>query len=743
MDMAVEPGVPYYMSFYDLNPSNQSQCIFIAKTTQRRCSWDCLIADNERAIELYGQIIRASSDIASLDLLKEYILCNCCRKGRAQHRDRIQYIDHLEPLAERWQQEILEHAGEASLLTALEAEEEKNVVMDGASTLAFSTASDVTQLDMQSLSSFTALSDGETLYPNGSTMSRTVATQSTARYASSNGKEPTSEPLTQQHYDLRPRDGNAMKNLAIRTLPRPRKPLPEFVPHINEPHLLENSVAYNLLNRLVDEEYDFRDGSLYIFDRSSSPGHVKIGWTSRTVQDRLDEWSKCGYTPNLLFSVQEVPNAHRAETLTHHELVMEWRREGICKAAHCRKSHEEWFEISHKSAEKVVSEWAEFMKRARPYDFTGKLKSEWKKTVQDMVDSGEAVTARKLLDRYNASVAHLTGRLDAIAINDGLGLPKAPLKVEDTIETTLVEKMSALGVEQRTNHQEELSLTNTVPEKDSRLAVSLPKTKEVKCEPQIIAKSLPKTEFTFAIHSPVTAEAVPKHEPSTRVGWLSQARLQPELVPKGRTVSKTARLPSSGFTFAFQSPVKAGSTETERSLQPGWLFGADTQPNSLAMKDAAEKEPSSEHIQWRPASIEAELQPEEIPLPLSPLHEPALFQLASDLETRQYQKTTSEPRAEPGSKESDDATASVDADDDTLLENEAEAETSAWDADETLVENAIQVSLQTVALKSAAGTYNNTPKATPAAALKLLDGQTGLESDAAVTVEARSKPESS
>ncbi|KAG4416365.1 hypothetical protein IFR04_010527 [Cadophora malorum] len=717
--MAVEPGVPHYLSFYDLNPSDQSQ------------------SDNERAIELYRQIIRASSDIASLDLLKEYILCNCCRKGRAQHRDRIQYIDHLEPLAERWQQEILERAGEASIPTTLEADDEKNVVTDGANTLAFSTASDVTPLDMQSRTSLTTLSDGERLYANGSTMSRTVATQSTARYSSPNGKEPTYEPLTQHHYDLRPRNGNALKNLAItRTIPRPRKPLPEFVPHINEPHLFENSVAYNLLNCLVDEEYDFRDGSLYIFHRSSSPGHVKIGWTSRAVQDRLDEWSKCGYTPNLLFSVGKVPNAHRAETLTHHELVMEWRREGICKAAHCRKSHEEWFKISHKSAEKVVSEWAEFMTRARPYDFTGKLKSEWKEIVQGMVDSGEAVTARKLLDRYNASVTHLTRRLDAIAINDGFGLPEALLKVEDTIETTLVEKMSALGVEQRKNHQEELSLTNTVPEKDSLVGVSLPKTKEVKCEPQIIAKSLPKTEFTFAIHSSVTAEAVPKDEPSTRVGWLSQARLKAELVPQGRTVSKPARLPSSGFTFAFQSPVKADSTETERSIQPGWLFGADTEPNFLAMKDTAEKEPLSEHIQWGSASIEVELQPEEVPLPLSPLPEPALFQIASDLETWQYQNTTSEPQAELGSKESDDATASVDADDDTLLENEAEAETGTWDADETLVENAIQDLLQTVALKAAAGVYNNTPKAKPAAALKLLDGQTGLKSDAAVIVEA-------
>jgi hypothetical protein len=646
--MAVEPGVPYYMSFYDLNPSNQRQCIFIAKTTQRRCSWDCLTADNERAIELHGQIIAASLGIVSLDLLEEYILCNCCRKGRAQHRDRIQYIGHLGSLAERWQQEVLERAGEAALLlTTVEADEENNVVTDRASTLVVSTASDVTSLDMQSRSRSTALSDGETLYINGSTMSETVATQSIIQYASLDGKEHTFGPLTQQRYNLRPRDGSASINLAMtRTISRPKAPLPEFVPHINEPHLHENSVAYNLLNCLVDEDYDFRDGSLYIFDRSSSPGHVKIGWTSRTVQGRLDEWSECGYTPNLLFSVHKVPNAHRAETLTHHELVMEWRREGICKAAHCRKSHEEWFEISQESAEKVVSEWAEFMKRARPYDSTGELKSEWRDAVQDLADRGEAVTARKLLDRYEASVAQyadLTRRLEAIAISAGLGLPKAVPKAENAIETTLVEQMGALAVEQLTNRQEELSLSNTVPENDSLLGVSIPQTKEVKCEPQITAKSLPKTEFTFTIQSSVTAESVPKHEPPIRVGWLSQVRLQPELAPQGRTVSKAARLPLSEFTFAFNSPVKAGSTEAERSIQPGWLFGTQIQPNSLALKDAAEKEPSPEYIRQRPDSIEEDLQPEEIPLPPSPLFKPALLQLASDLATSQYQNTTSEP----------------------------------------------------------------------------------------------------
>jgi len=399
--MAFQPDIPTDMSFYDLNPSNQRQCIYTAISTGRRCTWNCLGADNERAIKLHGEIIAASSGIVSLDLLKEYILCVCCRSGRARHQDRIQYVKYLEPLAERWQQEILERAGKA--------DKEVNIVPDNAST------------------------DGETLYTNNSAISDSVPAQSIIRYTSLGGKEGRYERLTQRPYDLRLRHEAAS---------------PEFVPHINEPHLYETSVAFNLLSCLVDE-YDFRDGSLYIFDRSSSPGYVKIGWTSRNVQGRLDEWSKCGYTPNLLFSVHDVPNADRAKTLTHHELIMELRRERICKATHCRKSHE-WFEISPESAEKVVSEWAEFMKRARPYDSTGELKSEWRDAVQDMTNRGEAVTARKLLDRYEASVAQytdLTRRSGAIGINARLSPSETVLRAEDAIETRLVEQMAALGVE--------------------------------------------------------------------------------------------------------------------------------------------------------------------------------------------------------------------------------------------------------------------------------------------------------
>jgi hypothetical protein len=122
-------------------------------------------------------------------------------------------------------------------------------------------------------------------------------------------------------YDLRPRSLNIVANgTSARSIPQ--TPLSEFRPHVADPRP-SDTVASKICEPLVDR--DFETGSLYIFDRASSAGHVKIGWTAKSVPHRLEDWSKCGYEPNLLFEAHSVPHAQRAETLTHYQLI----REGV------------------------------------------------------------------------------------------------------------------------------------------------------------------------------------------------------------------------------------------------------------------------------------------------------------------------------------------------------------------------------------------------------------------------------
>ena len=171
----------------------------------------------------------------------------------------------------------------------------------------------------------------------------------------------------------------------------------KFRVHIPKP-LPTDCVSSKIQDRLNHAERDFECGSLYIFERESSPGHVKIGWTAARVQDRLDSWSECGYVPELLFQVDRVPYAHRVETLTHYELIKEWRRERVCDG--CGASHREWFEVGKERAAQVLLDWANFFKKFQPYDSDGLLKSQWSRVVNAMDEKKLDITAKSLVKHY-------------------------------------------------------------------------------------------------------------------------------------------------------------------------------------------------------------------------------------------------------------------------------------------------------------------------------------------------------
>ncbi|KAH8703336.1 T5orf172 domain-containing protein [Talaromyces proteolyticus] len=212
-------------------------------------------------------------------------------------------------------------------------------------------------------------------------------------------------------------------------------PVSEFRLHIATPGP-NDSVARNILDPL--QNYDFQTGSVYAFDRESSPGHVKIGWTAVSIAGRLEHWANCGYKPNLIISVHNIPCAQRVETLIHYELIREWRRERSCIG--CRKSHKEWFEVDPETAKQVVVDWANFMKISEPYTPEGLLNDMWLKIVKDMEARDQVVTARKLLDHFAADFAALL--LEELTLIedqiDSTRPSQVDEKIIDSLERTLV-----------------------------------------------------------------------------------------------------------------------------------------------------------------------------------------------------------------------------------------------------------------------------------------------------------------
>ena len=354
-----------FVSFYEHDPVNQRQCIYFTKYRER-CPWHCRDDDNWRAKNLRERVISSER----IDLLLDYILNSCCRK--AGHQNGMENDPLLIPLAERWKAEIQRHiANGHPAASAAELEGSLSIPLPSSSL------------------GVPAPSDTVLIAPH------------------TNGVNLQAPETPRRQNDIHSGEASHVTNLnSVQHTPSSQDQRDsEFRPHIPRPGRRDR-VSWRMRGRLIQKdniEDDFKTGSLYIFDRESSPGHVKIGWTSGCVRKRLLRLEKdCGYAPNPLYRVDDVPFARRVETLTHYELIEEWREELKCKK--CSQKHQEWFEVSIERAKRVLREWASFFVEFEPYDSKdGLLKRRWMEVTRAMDGKGIPVTARSLLEGHHGT----------------------------------------------------------------------------------------------------------------------------------------------------------------------------------------------------------------------------------------------------------------------------------------------------------------------------------------------------
>ena len=723
--MAYNPGVSFFIKFHDLDPSSQSRCIFFTQKRER-CLWSCQDSDNRRAIELHKTITAYSGEDVPVDLLQEYALCNCCRSGRARHRDRIEDIGLLMPLAERWQDEIWRHAA--------------------------------------------TLTSGH------------------------------SEP----RYDLRRREASNSSS---------QPALSEFRPHLADP-LPSDSVYQKILKPIGGREDE--PGSLYIFDRDSSPGHVKIGWTAISVASRLEDWSKCGYTPNLLFSVDNIPHALRVETLTHHELTKEWRRERKCKAKHCGKSHQEWFEVSKERAIQVLSDWASFIKNAKPFE-DGGLTSRWRNVVKMMDTSKEVISAENLLKHYKA---FLVEREDLS--RETANLVHVP-KIEEEVGTGYGPEVGHLVASEKTLAGADLprigppTLSQITPLPESEVLsrkVSLPKVETTSTSDAISTSDiLPKTETLPTMRFLSTAEPLSKTEALLKaepLPWSQQEyeetlaertpvkKLLPEQVPlfwlplestnitqdtvssqetqpspstgtekagathiatksdTGITIvdnSSNLKVESSGSRVTVASPSATRSEDIHRTNTDTRNNVTTTNPPLLNFSDPSSEPDLSdspttsasprvkvELVPDPPVQLVSEISNELLSLKSDREEEEVIGTLTSTPQFKQNAEEDGQPKLEiellgPYQQICKEEVKSHDQVESIATENKPGTEVDEWDADETLVGDHTPRSLEKMVLKIVDGLYDDISTDKASGLLNDLDGLKVLGSEPPLAVK--------
>ncbi|KAF2464797.1 uncharacterized protein BDR25DRAFT_307089 [Lindgomyces ingoldianus] len=787
--MALNQDVSWFVPFRAHNPSRNKNCICYAPSRKARCRASCERQDNRRAIELHKIINDLPAEAVDTQLIEEYILSVCCRF--AYHRDRIEDLGLLTPLAERWLDEITIHATEQSRRAVSPASLGANTALRGAATVStISTPSRAIQAYTAPTANTTPtayptppVSTSPPAYTTPTASPTLTASPLRYRYNTPTPNEvnttppiPVSSALNslvspsrssitsleiapippeiQPRYNLRHRDAKTSTNASsVRSRTSPRPPLSEFRAHISEPGPTD-SVSSKIQDNLIDR--DFETGSLYIFDRTSSPGHVKIGWTASSVSRRLESWSECGYTPNLLFQVDGVPHAQRVETLTHYELIKEWRRERMCKAEWCRKSHREWFEVSKERAKQVLSDWAKFAKVAKPYDANGCLKIEWKDFVKKTAKSGETVTATQLLAHYEMSLVEDTTLVEESAEPEPEpkieeqeeGASSAP-KLENIEDTKgAVARLDSLRTELWTElltsaKDSQLYKSEALPAPVPLTSISSPRLKEQPKIDPVKFEPLAKPEFSFTTRSS-HGQPLPKFEDlfrfdsPPRTVLPATAKSSPEGMTKG--VSKTEMLPRSEFTFTTESPLKTKrSPKTKEFLrtedwpkqfsftskspfnfepipkteaqpkgdftcttgvpqfkfEPSWESSATPTPDSLFGTGLLSKtKPLQKDAAAETALADKGVSPEKIQSTSSPLVPPPLASGESEGDGQV------EAVSEPGDRPIHESVIKVeDADESAVTEIEPSIGDDEWDNEETLVETEPPGSLKEAALK--------------------------------------------
>lgn len=177
--------------------------------------------------------------------------------------------------------------------------------------------------------------------------------------------------------------------------PRTASSPSDFTPYVQDPrYTVESKLKQPLKVR------GRKTGTLYLFTRPSSPGFVKIGYTTGSLDGRMNAWEEsCHYRPVVEHRLSKVPHVFRVEGLVHAELSKYWRREKRCKHnPNCPTRHQEWFEIDVDRAKAVMNKWANWMAAALPYDEDGFLKDEWVSVCWGLKKDGKTITAQTMLE---------------------------------------------------------------------------------------------------------------------------------------------------------------------------------------------------------------------------------------------------------------------------------------------------------------------------------------------------------
>lgn len=134
-----------------------------------------------------------------------------------------------------------------------------------------------------------------------------------------------------------------------------------------------------------------RQGHIYVYSFPGQFGQVKIGYTSKSVAERLAGWrSTCKHDPQCIYPTEldqavMICHPNKVERLVHAELNQYRHKEMKCHG--CAGNHEEWFLVPrYEYAREVVQKWIKWIATG-PYNTeTGYLKDRRETSIKQLCE---------------------------------------------------------------------------------------------------------------------------------------------------------------------------------------------------------------------------------------------------------------------------------------------------------------------------------------------------------------------
>ena len=208
-------------------------------------------------------------------------------------------------------------------------------------------------------------------------------------------------------------------------------PLPKPVVFVRHEVWKEETILSKLLSPIDPQASKM--GFLYIFTytKVNFEGKIKIGYTGKSIDSRLEKWAECGQgNPTLLASFDNVRHPERVEVLTHFELLEHWYAQRWCEFH--RQAHIEWFKTDTETASSICRLWSQWMECANPYDRRGYLRAFWKDIVEFLNMHRISITAEVLMEVQGIE----EGSIDLLEYidDDALRKQKEPVVKQEQLE---------------------------------------------------------------------------------------------------------------------------------------------------------------------------------------------------------------------------------------------------------------------------------------------------------------------